>query len=67
MNFNSLVRGIGSGLRLFFEQSQRVIAITHKPRPPEYKQMALTTAIGMALIGIVGFIISMISFFIKNR
>jgi preprotein translocase subunit Sss1 len=29
--------------------------------------MALTTAIGMAIIGIVGFIISMISFFIKNR
>lgn len=67
MNFDSFFQNVGSGLRSFYEQSLRVIAITHKPRQPEYKQMALTTAIGMAVIGIVGFIISMISFFIKNR
>ncbi len=67
MNFNAFFQGIGGRLRSFVEQSQRVIAITHKPRQPEYKQMALTTAIGMALIGIVGFVISMVSFFIKNH
>jgi len=67
VNFGSFVQGIAGGLRSFYEQSQRVIAITHKPRQLEYKQMALTTAIGMALIGIVGFVISMAAFFIKNR
>ncbi len=67
MNFNSFFQNVESGLRSFYEQSLRVIAITHKPRRPEYKQMALTTAIGMAVIGIVGFIISMIAFLIKNR
>ena len=67
MNFNSFFRGIGSALRIFYEQSMRVIAITHKPRPLEYKQMALTTAIGIALVGLVGFLITMFVFFIKNR
>lgn len=67
MNFNSLLLGIVSALRTFYEQSQRVLAITHKPRQLEYKQMALTTAIGIALVGLVGFVITMFVFFIKNR
>jgi protein translocase SEC61 complex gamma subunit len=45
----------------FIKQSERVLAITHKPRAPEYKQMALTTAIGIAIIGLIGFFINLIA------
>ncbi len=50
----------------FIEQSQRVIAVTHKPSDSEYKQMAFTTAIGMLVIGAIGFIISMTAAFARG-
>lgn len=53
-------------VRDFVEQSKRVISITHKPKPHEFKQMAFTTAIGMALIGIIGFLISMAAVYLKG-
>ena len=58
--------GIMESLRDFRLQSERVLAITHKPREDEYRQMALTTAIGMVLIGIVGFIIAMAAYYLRN-
>lgn len=54
-------------VKIFVEQSQRVIAITYKPRNEEYKQMAYTTAIGMAAIGLAGLAIATASVFLKNR
>lgn len=53
-------------LQAFTEQSKRVIAITHKPKQEEYKQMSFTTAIGMALIGATGFAIAMIAVFLRG-
>ena len=58
--------GIMESLQDFRVQSERVLAITHKPRDDEYRQMALTTAIGMVLIGLVGFIIAMAAYYIRN-
>ncbi len=54
MNIQETVNG-------FIKQSERVIAITHKPRAPEFKQMALTTAIGIAIIGLIGFFINLVA------
>ena len=51
-----------AGLEAFVAQSKRVIAITHKPGRAEYKQMALTTAIGMIIIGLLGFAIGPLAF-----
>ncbi len=50
----------------FFRQSERVLAVTHKPKEHEYRQMAITTAIGIALIGMIGFLITMGTYFIKG-
>ena len=50
----------------FAKQSRRVLTITHKPRPMEYRQMALTTGIGMIIVGVIGFIISMAAFFLRS-
>ncbi|HLC38154.1 MAG TPA: protein translocase SEC61 complex subunit gamma [Candidatus Norongarragalinales archaeon] len=52
-------------LNSFVEQSQRVISITYKPKEAEYRQMAFTTAIGMALVGIIGFVISLAASFLR--
>ncbi len=49
----------------FTEQSKRVLNITHKPHEQEYRQMSLTTGIGLALIGLIGFIISMLAHYAR--
>jgi len=54
--------GIAYAVSSFIEQSQRVISITYKPRDLEFRQMAFTTAIGMLLLGVIGFVITLISF-----
>lgn len=50
----------------FYRESERVLLITHKPRGQEYKQIAFITAIGMAIIGVAGFIVTMIAFFLRG-
>ncbi len=54
MNFKDAITG-------FVGQSKRVLNITHKPKGQEFKQIASITAIGIAIIGLIGFVISMIS------
>ncbi len=54
------------GLKGFIAQSQRVLAVTHKPRGQEYRQMALTTAIGITIIGTIGFLINVIWHFLRS-
>ena len=49
----------------FIKKSERVIAITHKPKEHEYRQMALTTGIGMALLGLLGFTITMVAYWLR--
>jgi protein transport protein SEC61 subunit gamma-like protein len=50
----------------FIKQSERVINVTHKPRGAEFWQIAYITAIGMAVIGVIGFAISMTSDFLRH-
>ena len=52
---------ITSGFQGFVEQSKRVISITYKPRDMEFRQMAFTTALGMLLLGLIGFIITLVA------
>lgn len=50
----------------FVRQSERVLNVTHKPSNHEFRQIAYVTAIGMLAIGLIGFVISMASFFIRG-
>lgn len=54
------------GFKGFIAQSQRVLAVTHKPRGQEYRQMALTTAIGISIIGTIGFVINLVSHLLRS-
>ena len=47
-------------LRMFIKRSKRVLNVSHRPRRQEYWMMAKTVAIGMVLIGMLGFIITII-------
>jgi len=44
-------------LKSFILESKRVLRITKKPTMPEFKAIVKVSSIGIALIGIIGFII----------
>ncbi len=41
----------------FILQSQRVLNVTHKPGAVEFKQIAVSTAVGIAIVGGIGFLV----------
>lgn len=47
-------------LKSFILESKRVFRITKKPTMPEFKAVVKVSSIGIALIGIIGFIIQII-------
>jgi protein transport protein SEC61 subunit gamma-like protein len=59
------VNGIVQSLQGFYAQSQRVILVTHKPREKEFWHIAGATALGMAVIGVIGLIISMAAHYLR--
>ena len=44
----------------FLADSRRILVVSKKPTMDEYKKMALIIAIGMVIIGVIGFIIQFI-------
>ena len=47
-------------LRSFFIECKRVLKVTKKPSMEEFKAIVKVTALGMLLIGLIGFIITTI-------
>ena len=46
--------------KTFLKQCSRVWKVTKKPTGDEFKNIAKVSAIGLAIIGVIGFIIAMI-------
>ena len=44
----------------FIRDSKRIFIVSRKPTMEEYKRMAIIVALGITIIGILGFIISLI-------
>ncbi|MEK6853481.1 MAG: protein translocase SEC61 complex subunit gamma [Nanoarchaeota archaeon] len=44
-------------LKRFAKETMRVLRITKKPNKEEYKSIVKITALGIAVIGLIGFII----------
>ena len=44
----------------FIKQSERVLNVTHKPRREEYEHIAKSTALGIGVIGLIGFVITIV-------
>ncbi|MEM2890337.1 MAG: protein translocase SEC61 complex subunit gamma [Candidatus Hadarchaeum sp.] len=53
-------------MRKFLHEAKRVIAVARKPDQEEYLQVAKVAGLGILLIGLVGFVIMLISYFIQG-
>ena len=47
-------------VKKFIKETLRVIHITKKPTPQEYKSLLKVTAIGIAILGVMGFVVFLI-------
>ena len=52
-------------LKRFAKECMRVLSITKKPDRQEFKTIVKVSALGMLVIGFIGFLITMISQFLK--
>jgi len=57
---------VGMKLREFIDQSARIFRMAKKPTPEEFKRTAKITGLGITILGVLGFIIHMIVWFIQN-
>ncbi len=53
-----------AGLVNKLKEYRRVLKITKKPSMDEFKSISQVTAIGLAIIGLIGFVINMIGQYI---
>ena len=51
---------IKENLGRFIEDSKRIFIVSKKPTKVEYKRMALIVALGIILIGIIGYVIYLV-------
>jgi protein transport protein SEC61 subunit gamma-like protein len=51
---------IKESLGRFMEDSKRIFIVSKKPTKEEYKRMALIVALGIVLIGIIGYVIYLV-------
>lgn len=45
----------------FLKQCERVLRVSKKPDANEYKTVAKVTGVGIIIIGVIGFIVSLLS------
>ncbi|MCD7781918.1 MAG: protein translocase SEC61 complex subunit gamma [Methanosphaera sp.] len=45
----------------FFKQCERVLRVSRKPDADEYKTVAKVTGVGIILIGLIGYIITILT------
>jgi protein transport protein SEC61 subunit gamma-like protein len=50
--------------KAFLKECRRVLRITHKPTGEEFKTIVKVSALGMAVIGLIGFLIQMMKLII---
>jgi len=56
---------LASKAKSFFVECKRVLKVTRKPSNEELKTIVKITALGLVVIGLVGFFISMIGTYVK--
>jgi len=48
-------------IKRFFKECKRVLKVSKKPSSEEYMNFSKVTAIGIAIIGVIGFVIGLIA------
>jgi len=65
MEIKPTKRSLWSKFKSFVIESKRVFKLTKKPSKEEFKIISKVSAVGIGLIGLIGFIINMIAAGIK--
>ncbi|MFH0970372.1 MAG: protein translocase SEC61 complex subunit gamma [Candidatus Diapherotrites archaeon] len=57
---------IGEWFSSFISSTQRILIVSKKPDTAKFMNMARITAIGLVILGALGYAIELITFFIRN-
>jgi len=55
-----------SGIKRAYTETRRILRLTRKPKMSEFEETAKITGLGMILIGLIGFIVFIISEFLRK-
>lgn len=55
-----MTQSMGAKLKEFGKECGRVLKITKKPTGKEYKTILMITGIGILVVGLIGFLITMV-------
>lgn len=50
----------------FVTGAKRILTVSRKPDTPQYMSMTRITAIGIIVLGVIGFLVELVSFLIKS-
>lgn len=53
-------------MKAFLQNCRRMLQVARKPGKDEYSQVVKVTGLGILLIGFVGFVIMIISYFVQG-
>lgn len=53
------------GLDEFITSTNRILTVSKKPDTPQYITMLRVTALGLAVLGILGYVVELINFLIR--
>jgi protein transport protein SEC61 subunit gamma-like protein len=54
------------GLDEFASSTQRILIVSKKPDTPQYINMIRVTALGLVVLGALGFAVELVSFFLRT-
>jgi len=66
MNLNFNIKNIKEKILYAFSETNRILKLTRKPKRKEYDNVAKITGIGIIIIGLLGFIIFLISQILRS-
>lgn len=61
----NLGENVKEGVDNFFTSTQRILTVSKKPDANQYWMMVRVTGVGIAIIGLLGFAIELINFFVR--
>ena len=54
------------GLDEFVTSTQRILTVSKKPDTPEFLNMVRVTAVGLLILGLMGYLVELVSFLIRT-
>ncbi len=55
------------GLSEFVGSTQRILTVSKKPDTPQYMTMIRVTALGLVILGVIGYVVELMSFLVRTN